>query len=476
VAFAPPGASALHTDGAQLVDADGQVVLINGVNWFGLETSAFAPHGLWARNYDDMLAQIAASGFNTVRLPFSDQLLEPSSVPQGIDYQRNPDLQGMSGLAVMDAIIAAAGRHGLAVILDRHRPTAAAQSELWYTPQVPESRWIQDWQMLAARYRGNPTVIGADLHNEPHGPATWGDGNLATDWRLAAERAGNAVLAVNPDWLIFVEGIEHRGDDWYWWGGNLAPARDAPVRLSAPDKLVYAPHDYGPGVYRQPWFTAPDFPNNLPPIWQAHWAYLQQEGIAPVFVGEFGGRSVGSDAEGIWQQSLLSYLRANGISYTYWSWNPDSGDTGGILEDDWNTLDQRKLAMLSSDPTVATSVAAGQPVAAPTDPSPAPSSGTASEPVTPPALAAPPAAPTVAAPPCMANPSQFAASAPPGALHAAGGPFDPDPQHALAGFGGPSDGDAAHRQARAQDELLYFQTFGSPWPCAAYTTGTGATP
>ena len=37
--------------------------------------------------------------------------------------------------------------------------------------------------------------VSTDLHNEPHGPATWGDGNTANDWRLAAERAGNAILA-----------------------------------------------------------------------------------------------------------------------------------------------------------------------------------------------------------------------------------------------------------------------------------------
>ena len=44
--------------------------------------------------------------------------------------------------------------------------------------------------MLAQHYRGNDTVVGADLYNEPHSPATWGDGNPATDWHLAAETAG----------------------------------------------------------------------------------------------------------------------------------------------------------------------------------------------------------------------------------------------------------------------------------------------
>ena len=54
-------------------------------------------------------------------------------------------------------------------------------------------------------------VIGADLHNEPHAPACWGCGDKALDWRLAAERAGNAILAVNPNWLIFVEGVNCYG-------------------------------------------------------------------------------------------------------------------------------------------------------------------------------------------------------------------------------------------------------------------------
>ena len=60
------------------------------------------------------------------------------------------------------------------MILDRHRPDSSAQSPLWYTAQVPESQWIADWRMLAARYAEDDTVIGADLHNEPHGEAAAG--------------------------------------------------------------------------------------------------------------------------------------------------------------------------------------------------------------------------------------------------------------------------------------------------------------
>src|SRR4029078_11910884 len=79
----------LHTAGGDIVDAEGRVVHISGVNWFGLETSTFAPQGLWARGLDDMLDQIVAAGFNTIRVPYSNDLFNPSNKPNGIDFQKN---------------------------------------------------------------------------------------------------------------------------------------------------------------------------------------------------------------------------------------------------------------------------------------------------------------------------------------------------------------------------------------------------
>jgi endoglucanase len=441
----PIGSAPLHTDGGNIVDADGRVVHISGVNWFGLETGTFAPQGLWARGLDSMLDQIAQSGFNTIRLPYSDQLFDPGSTPNGIDFQKNPDLQGLSGPQIMDQVISRAGQRGLKIILDRHRPTAQAQSELWYTSTVSEQRWIDDMVMLANRYKGDPTVIGIDLHNEPHGPATWGDGNPATDWRAAAERGGDAVLQANPDWLIFVEGIEHQADDWYWWGGNLSLAGLLPVELSVPNKLVYEAHDYGPEVSDQKWFHASDFPQNLVSLWNSHWGYLKESGGAPVLIGEFGGHSVGNDAEGVWQRTLLAYLQANGFDYTYWCWNPNSGDTGGVLEDDWTTVDPAKLALLQGYQWPM--------LGAPMPPLAVVAVTNAYQP---PAISSAPASPPAPA----AGVSSFAI----------GGPFDPDPSHWLAGMGGPNDPDAAHRQARQADEQRYLQSTGQPWPHAVYVT------
>jgi endoglucanase len=361
------GAGSWHTSGSALLDQNDQPVRIAGVNWFGMETTNFAPHGLWTRDYRDMLDQIAAQGYNTLRLPYSNQLFDTGSTPNGIDFGNgnNADLQGLDGLGILDKVIAYAGQVGLRVILDRHRPDASAQSALWYTAGTPESVWIADWQMLARRYAGNPTVLGADLHNEPHGQngdpaqsACWGCGDVSVDWRLAAERAGNAILAVNPSWLIFVEGVEcygpggvataQQGATCTWWGGNLEGAGTFPVRLSVPNRVVYSPHDYPASVSAQTWFSDPSYPANLPAVWDRFWGFLHAGNVAPVWLGEFGSR-IATTSDRQWLDALTRYLGAgaNGASWTFWAWNPNSGDTGGILLDDWRTVNLDKQSYLA---------------------------------------------------------------------------------------------------------------------------------
>jgi endoglucanase len=334
-----------HTQGSAIVDANGRAVRLTGLSWFGFETSNFAPHGLWQRSMTAMLDQVRTLGYNVIRVPWCNQMLDAGSTPNGIDFAQNPDLRGLTAVEVLDRFIAAARARGLKVILDRHRPDARGQSELWYTSAYDEERWIRDWVTLARRYRDDPTVIGVDLHNEPHGAATWGDGNLATDWRLAAERAGNAVLAVNPDLLIVVEGIERYAGTSYWWGGNLRGARTAPVRLTVPGRVVYSPHDYPSSVFAQAWFGAADYPANLPRVWGDAWGYLAVEGLAPVWIGEFGTR-LATTSDRQWLNGMVSYVRANNLSFAYWCLNPNSGDTGGILQDDWQTVNTAQQSAL----------------------------------------------------------------------------------------------------------------------------------
>ncbi|MFJ6740458.1 cellulase family glycosylhydrolase [Streptomyces sp. NPDC091279] len=352
---ADAGAGYWHTSGRQILDAAGQQVRVAGINWFGFETANYVVHGLWSRDYKSMIDQMKSLGYNTIRLPYSDDILKSGTVPNSIDFSsgKNADLQGLNSLQVLDKIVSYAGQDGLKVILDRHRPDAGGQSALWYTSAVPESTWIANLKALAARYSGQSTVIGIDLHNEPHDPACWGCGDTATDWRLAAQRAGNAVLSVNPDLLIFVEGVQTFNGVSGWWGGNLMGVGQYPVQLDVPNRVVYSAHDYATSVAQQSWFSDPTFPANMPGVWDTYWGYIFKQNIAPVWVGEFG-TTLQSTVDQKWLAALVTYLRptaadgGDSFSWTFWSWNPNSGDTGGILKDDWQTVDTVKDGYLAS--------------------------------------------------------------------------------------------------------------------------------
>ncbi|MGQ0583323.1 MAG: Calx-beta domain-containing protein [Reyranella sp.] len=348
------------TSGNQIVDSAGNSVQIAGVNWFGFENSDVAPHGLWTRNYQSMMDQMVDLGFNTIRLPFSNDTLRATGTPN-INYAANPDLQGLTAMQVMDKIVAYAGEIGLKIILDHHRNDSGAGASangLWYDAQHSEAQWISDWQMLALRYANDPTVIGADLHNEPHA-GTWGGGG-PNDWAAAAERAGNAIGAVNPNMLIFVEGVASYQGENYWWGGNLMGVRDRPIDLAVDNKLVYSAHDYPNSVWPQPWFQGDNFAAGLPAKFDQMWGYIYKEGIAPVYIGEFG-TNLTDTKDAAWLEAITSYLSGDldnngthdlpagdqGVSWTFWSWNPNSGDTGGILASDWNSVNQNKMAYLT---------------------------------------------------------------------------------------------------------------------------------
>ena len=350
----------LRTAGNQIIDSQGKTVQISGVNWFGMESTTQAPHGLWTRSYKEMINEMAGLGFNTIRLPYSSELLHTTAAPNGIDFSKNADLQGLSGVQVMDAIIAYAGQQGMRVILDHHRSGAGAGTSdngLWYDSTYTEDAWVADWVTLANRYKTNSTVIGFDLHNEPHS-GTWGGGG-ATDWARAAERAGNAALAVNPNLLMFVEGVGSYQGQNYWWGGNLMGVKDRPIVFNVANRLVYSPHDYPNSVFPQTWFQTADFGAGLPAVFRKAWGFIYEENIAPIYIGEFGTKLV-DPKDAIWLEAITSYISGdldnNGtndipagnqdISWTYWSWNPNSGDTGGILADDWKTVNQNKMAYL----------------------------------------------------------------------------------------------------------------------------------
>jgi len=351
----------ISNNGKLIIKGTNQTINIKGVNWIGFNTLLHTAQGLWIQNMEYLLDFLQGHKFNAIRIPFAmDMIINTQIKPsyQSIDFTKNPHLAGLTSIQVMDYLIKRAAERCMLVLLDYHVFTGGDDiSELWYNTVYTEKLVIAGWQSLATRYFNQWNVMGCDLNNEPHGIASWGDNNLATDWKLAAERIGNAILKVNPRLLIFVEGVQDRsfpptnlpwGNSGNQWGGGLSSAGVNPVQLNIPEKLIYSPHIYGPDIGFENYFNDPTFPNNMPSIWDEQWGYLSRTNYT-IVVGNFGGKEIEGTLSRVWTNKLLSWFTQKNITNCFfWCLNPNSMDSGGLLFNDWITPDLYKLAAMES--------------------------------------------------------------------------------------------------------------------------------
>lgn len=403
----------LHAVGSRLYDKDGNEVWLTGANWFGMNCTENSPHGLYAADINDFVANIANHGINIVRMPISTELLlswmngEPLEV-KSMNCYANPELSkngdgkdpAKNSMEIFDIIMQKMKKYGLKVMVDVHSPASHNSGHnynLWYYDpsaadadnmavgaysgeEITWDMWKDSITWLAEKYNNDDTILGYDLKNEPHGKrgyngttcptdiAKWDDSTDLNNWAYSATECANSILEVNPNALIFVEGVEQypkteKGytydtadiwqasadvSPWYgaWWGGNLRGVKDYPIEPdSGTSQIVYSPHDYGPSVYNQTWFDK-DFTEQtlLDDYWYDTWAYINDQDVAPLLIGEWGGHMDGDKNEK-WMTLLRDYMIKNHINHTFWGLNPNSGDTGGLLQYDFMTWDEEKYNM-----------------------------------------------------------------------------------------------------------------------------------
>lgn|GEM_PF-351239 len=324
-----PFAVPLHTEGRWIKDAAGKNVILSGFNWSGGEGPDMVPAGLDKGDVRAIARGIRANGFTSVRLVWSNQLVEDNPVIAPALLAANPQLVGKTALEVLDAVVDALAAEGVLVILNNHISDARwccqidDGNTLWYNDAYPETAWLADWRAIAARYRDRPAVIGADLRNEPRLGAMWGDQMGADqDWPSAAERGGEAVLAEAPDWLIFVEGVA--------FGRILQDAGTRPIQLSVPGRLVYSSHDY-PWSQRNGLDSEVSSYEELRDSCDRLWGYLLEEGkptTAPVWLGEMGTCNDCWNDGGAaqrWMEAITRYLKERQVGWSWWTLNSSNG-------------------------------------------------------------------------------------------------------------------------------------------------------
>ena len=363
----------LTTEGSHIVDMNGTEVWLTGCNWFGYNTGTNIFDGVWNCNLEESLEAIADRGFNVLRVPMSAELLlqwKNGEYPRA-NYNNayNEALNSMNSLEIFDYVLSLCEKNGMKVIIDIHTAKTDASGHnhpVWYRDDITEDDFIESLSWCAQRYKANDTIIGYDLKNEPHGKASetphaiWNDSDSPDNWKKVAERAGNAVLDANPHALIIIEGIQiypkniqannfvsaNDEDDYYntWWGANLMGVKDYPIDFGSPERnkqIVYSPHDYGPRVYEQPWFEGGfTYESLYRDAWHDYWLYIQEDGIAPIFVGEWGGFMEGDNLK--WMEYFRQLIAEKHLHHTFWCFNANSGDTGGLVKDDFKTWDEEK--------------------------------------------------------------------------------------------------------------------------------------
>ena len=340
--FKPP----LHTQGRYIHDSSGARAKLASVNWYGASDEYFIPGGLDVQHRQDIATTIRRLGFNSVRLPYADEMVRKNPLIAPALVAANADLVGSRALDVFHAVVEALTDAGLAVIINNHitRARWCCDGNLcdaaWSNDYLgslckisqTEDEWIENWETIMRPHVRNPFVIGVDLRNEirsPLGKYTW------YAWAAAAEKAAGRLLHLQPNWLIIVEGVQSAND--------ISGARLRPIELTVPNKLVYSAHVYGWsgwGSLRPYWTRSYEsFATDM----RKNWAYLLAENIAPVWIGEIGVPEVPNHGDLHYWKNLVRYLKECDADFGYWAINPrkprdNELETYALVEDDWKTL------------------------------------------------------------------------------------------------------------------------------------------
>lgn len=121
----------------------------------GNHLEGYPTEGSWGRAINDRdLADIAAAGFETVRLPVRWSAHASAKPPYTIDP---------AWMARVDEVIGQARAAGLRVILNHHH-----FEELYVDPAAEQARFVAHWRQISDHFAGADDMLWFELLNEPH--------------------------------------------------------------------------------------------------------------------------------------------------------------------------------------------------------------------------------------------------------------------------------------------------------------------
>jgi len=310
--FDQNGQAYLKTQGREIVDSNGQKILLRGFGlggWlvqegyqlhipgFGSPSSirkmivdligqenADQFYQRYIANYvtEKDIEQIASWGFNSIRLPFNYRLLTPEDQP-GVYLEE--------GFQIIDRLLEWCEKNQLYLILDMHcapggqnkdniSDSDGIEARLW-TELVNQDRAVELWRKIAERYASEEWIGGYDLLNEPVMPP----GYTNSDLRALYIRITRAIREVDSNHIIFIEG------NWYATDfSSLTPPFDT--------NLVYSFHKY--------------WNENTQGSIQGY-LNLRNQTNCPLWLGESGENS------NTWFYDCIQLMGKNNIGWNWWT-------------------------------------------------------------------------------------------------------------------------------------------------------------
>lgn len=143
----------------------------------------------------------------------------------------------LGALDRFDAVLPLCRKYGLLVVLDLHfTPRGGPDSGRGlFNDAECQKHFVDNWRMMAERYRDCEMIWGYDLANEPNEQAVSLE---AMDWQALAEAAGKAIREVDTRHAVIVEPPSGGGPDGFTGFNPIA----------VPD-VVYSVHMYLPHAF-----------------------------------------------------------------------------------------------------------------------------------------------------------------------------------------------------------------------------------
>ena len=163
----------LRTRGRDVVDVNGKRFKLASVNWYGASDDQFISGGLDIQHRSEIANAIKRMGFNSVRLPYADEMVVSNPLIPSELLAANPDLVGLRALDVYEAVVNSLTEAGLAVIVNNHitqatwccgiNPCDAAWTNAYLgglcRVKQTEDQWI-NWEIVMKPYVNNSHVVG----------------------------------------------------------------------------------------------------------------------------------------------------------------------------------------------------------------------------------------------------------------------------------------------------------------------------